>query len=123
MADLLEKGMMWLNQKREAYLTQAVEYIRQDAQPPFERTVLASFGQTDVQLTSDDGASIGSFAVDFLIDRNQLDFEPAPGDQIAYDNTVHEVMPLGDDYKGWRWTDPYHTTYRIHTREIGNQDE
>jgi len=26
-------------------------------------------------------------------------------------------MALGDDIKGWRWSGPAHTTYRIHTRQ------
>jgi len=44
--------------------------------------------------------------------------EPEPGDQIVADGVVYEVMDLAGQGH-WRWSDPYRTTMRIHTKEIG----
>jgi len=57
--------------------------------------------------------------VDFLI--SVADFcrdAPAIGDLIHTGTENYEVMPVGEDVKGWRWSDPYCRTFRIHTRQI-----
>ena len=36
---------------------------------------------------------------------------------IAYDGRTYEVMAPGGE-PVWRWSDPYHQVYRIHTKCI-----
>ena len=43
---------------------------------------------------------------------------PEPGDRIAAEGAIFEVMSLAGQVH-WRWSDPYRSTLRIHTREIG----
>ena len=115
MSDLLRKGSQWLEQMREKHCSSPVRYERDGETVQ----VNATYGKTDYQLASDAGINVGSHVWDFLILSDALPFEPEPGDIIEADGIRFEVMPLGDDINGWRWSDPYRATYRIHTREIG----
>ena len=79
--------------------------------------VTATVGKTDYDVATESGLSIGAHVTDFIIAAADLPFEPEIGDRIELDGTWHEVMALGDDIKGWRWSDPYRKAYRIHTRQ------
>lgn len=83
-------------------------------------SVNATFGRTTYEVVDESGLTIGAHVWDFLILADALPgVEPEPGDVIVADGRRYEVMALGEDTRGWRWSDPYRTTYRIHTREIG----
>jgi len=79
-------------------------------------TVNATIGKTDYSIATEGGAIVGAHSVDYLISAADLPFEPEVGDRIESGDSRYEVMPLGDDIKGWRWSDSGHATYRIHTR-------
>ena len=114
--DLLRKGSQWLEQMRTTHCSSLVEY----RQPPQVVTVNATYGQTQYEIASDTGATVGAHVWDFLITASELpEIEPEPGDVIAADGRQYEVMAFGDDVRGWRWSDPYRQTYRIHTKDIG----
>jgi hypothetical protein len=55
---------------------------------------------------------------DFLITASDLNIEPEEGDVIVYQSRRYEVLPAGG--ATWQWSDPYKTTYRIHTKDIGD---
>jgi hypothetical protein len=99
---------------RTMHCTSAVIYRR----PPDDRSLLATYGRTDVEVTDESGMTITTGVWDFLILAGDLGLVPRPGDQIVTDGRTYEVMRLGGD-GCWRWSDPYRTTYRIHTKEIG----
>jgi len=116
-ADLLRQGSQWLEQMRTTHCSSPVEYRR----PPDAITVSATYGKTDVELADESGLTINAHVWDFLILADafwQEGFEPEPGDVIAADGRRYEVMNLGGE-GCWRWSDPYRTTYRIHTKDIG----
>ena len=116
MTDLLRQGSQWLERMRTAHCSSPVEYRR----PPDAWTVRAAFGRTTYEMADESGLTVGSHAIDFLIQKGGLPgVEPEAGDVIAADGRRYEVMALGEDVRGWRWSDPYRTTYRIHTRDIG----
>jgi len=48
--------------------------------------------------------------------------EPRPGDQVAADGQVYEVMDLAGQGH-WRWSDPHRTTLRIHAKRVGMEAE
>ncbi len=52
---------------------------------------------------------------DFIIRREQLAAEPQRGDEIVFDSRRYEVLAPGGE-PVWRWSDPMHTAYRIHTK-------
>jgi len=113
-ADLLRQGSQWLEQMRTAHCSSPVEYRR----PPDTVAVNATYGKTDVELADESGLTVRSHVWDFLILADALGLEPEPGDVIAADGRRYEVMNLGGE-GCWRWSDPYRTTYRIHTKDIG----
>lgn len=115
MGDLLRSGLQWLEQQRAAHCSSPVTYRREAV----AKTVNATFGRTDYEVATEGGLNVGAHAWDFLVLADDLGFEPEPGDVIEADGRRFEVMPLADDVRGWRWSDPYRTTFRIHTKEIG----
>jgi len=115
MADMLRKGSQWLEQMRATHCSSPVRYFR--GEDVIE--VNATYGKTAYEVASENGLNVGSHVWDFLILSDELPLEPEPGDIIEADEIKFEVMPLGEDINGWRWSDPYRVTYRIHTREVG----
>jgi len=110
---MLKAGLEWLEQMRKAHCSSPVTYMHDgDAY-----AVNATIGKTDYDVATESGLSIGSHVIDFLITVADLPFQPEIGDRIEYDGLWHEVMALGDDIRGWRWSGPTHSTYRIHTRQ------
>ena len=117
MADLLQQGSDWLEQMRTQHCSSQVEY-RRDAQVA---GVNATFGKTDYEVADDYGLKIGASICDFLILAGDLGLEPEVGDVIAASGRKYEVLDFGSD-GCWRWSDPYRTTMRIHTKDIGSDD-
>ena len=115
--NLLRSGSQWLEQMRTAHMTSPVEY-RTPGSPPDSYTVNATYGKTDYEVTNDYGATIRTHVIDFLIMGEELNLEPKPGDAIVADGQKYEVMNLAGE-GCWRWSDPYRTTLRIHTKDIG----
>ncbi|MEZ6193747.1 MAG: hypothetical protein R3C45_21095 [Phycisphaerales bacterium] len=117
MADLLRQGSQWLEQMRTTHLSSPVTYRRSGAA---DLPVNATFGKTDYEVTDESGFTTGAHVWDFLILAADIPgTEPVPGDVIVADGRRFEVLALGNDVKGWRWSDPYRQTYRIHTKHIG----
>ena len=114
MTDLLRPGSQWLEQMRTAHCSSPVEYRRS----PDAVTVNATYGRTRVEVADESGLTVQSAIWDFLILADELGLEPESGDVIAADGRRYEVMNLGGE-GCWRWSDPYRTTLRIHTREVG----
>ena len=117
MGDLLRQGSQWLEQQRTAHCSSPVEYRR----PPDAYTVNATYGKTDVEVADEAGLTITAGVWDFLILADGFlpeGLEPEPGDVIAANGRRYEVMNLGGE-GCWRWSDPYRTTFRIHTKDVG----
>ena len=122
MADLLRQGSQWLEQMRTTHLSSPVTYRRSGAA---DLLINATFGKTNYEVADESGLTTGGHVWDFLISAVDLpDIEPVPGDVIVAEGRRFEVMPLGQDTggRGWRWSDPYRQTYRIHTKDIGPPD-
>lgn len=118
MDDLLRQGSHWLEQQRTAHAASPVTYRRDATELP----VAATFGRTRYEVADESGLTVGAQVTDFLILADDLSptfSEPQPGDVILADGRRCEVMALGQDFRGWRWSDPYRTTMRIHTKDVG----
>jgi len=115
--DLLRQGSQWLEQMRWAHCSSQVTY-RRGAR---EQVLSATFGRTQYEVQDDYGLVVAAHVTDFLVaaaDFAPVFGEPRAGDQIVADGIVHEVMSLASEGH-WRWSDPYRTTMRIHTKEVG----
>lgn len=97
------------------FCSSPVEY-RRNAQT---LTVDAVFGKTDFEVEDSTGISVSSFVWDFLIDAQTLGFDPEVGDIIVVNGRLFQVMNLSGQ-GSWRWTGPNRKTYRIHTKDIGD---
>ncbi|MDH4201486.1 MAG: hypothetical protein OEV87_01155 [Phycisphaerae bacterium] len=112
---MLNQGLDWLEQRLMGFCSSPVEY-RRDAQT---QTVDAVFGKTDFEVEDSTGISVSSFVWDFLICAQTLGFEPEVGDIIVVNGRLFEVMNLSGQ-GSWRWTGPNRKTYRIYTKDIGD---
>lgn len=113
MADLLDRGLAWLKAKREAHMAGPVIYSQGDTQLP----VVASIGQGFFRLQDESGASFVMKTRDFIIGSDALTVTPKPGDTIEHNGATYEVVSPGGE-PSWRWCDPYHRSYRIHTQQV-----
>ncbi|MGC9455752.1 MAG: head-tail joining protein [Phycisphaerae bacterium] len=123
MGDLLRQGSQWLAAQRTAHAASPVTYRRPStgSGQATELVVSATFGRTEYEVEDDYGLRVGAEVTDFLV--AAADFiptfgEPEAGDRIIADGVAYEVMALAGQGH-WRWSDPYRTTLRIHTKEVG----
>jgi len=115
MTNMLNSGLDWLEQRLMGFCSSPVEY-RRDSN---SQTVDAVFGKTDIEVDDQTGITVSSFVWDFLIDAQTLGFEPDVGDLIVILGRQFEVMKLSGQ-GCWRWTGPNRKTYRIHTKDSGD---
>ena len=55
---------------------------------------------------------------DFIVGKGQIGCEPQVGDEIEFLGNTYEVLsPNGEP--AWRWSDAFHTAYRIHAKHTG----
>lgn len=122
MTDLLQTGSDWLQGQRHSHLSHAVTYAR-GAQSV---AVNATVGETDFQVTGEDGIVEAWESRDFLIRVADLALggaaiTPARGDRISETisgvTAVYEVMgPPGQP--PYRYSDPFRQTFRVHTKLV-----
>ena len=121
MADLLQKGMAWLEAQRTKFMTQPVIYQRGTDSVE----VAATIGTTTFQVDDGDGAMLRIESRDYLILAADLVIGETPvlpkrGDRIRETSGsqvfTYEVMAPGDE-PCWRWSDGYRQTLRIHTKQ------
>jgi len=123
MGDLLRQGTQWLEQQRAAHCSSPVTYRRPStgSGQATEAAIDATFGRTQYEVEDEHGLRVGAEVIDFLVSAEvfaPMFDEPEAGDQIVADGVVYEVMDLAGQGH-WRWSDPYRTTMRIHTKEVG----
>ena len=125
MADLLREAMGFLDTELKAHASHSVVY----SQRSVAVTVSAQVGFSKLAVSGGDGeASIVRTDRDFLISVADLingsggRIIPAEGDEVAEvvgGKTFRyrvEKPTTGDNC--WRYSDPYHKRYRIHTRAL-----
>lgn len=121
MGDLFERGNSMLRKRRTAALTQTVDYHAKSG--PLVVGLKATFGRTDYE--DENGlVEVGYKSKDFILNVDDLGFEPQEGDRIQALDTTWEVQPIrvasgpSPDDPAWTYADDFRTTYRIHTKEI-----
>jgi len=124
-ADLLQRGQVWLAEKLQQYSSRPVTYVRGSLSVVVPATLgISRFEQTDAH-----GLRTISEVSDYLIPTHLLVLDgtatlPERGDLIrdTYGDTVHvfEVVAVGNE-PPFRFADPYRTLLRIHVREIDTE--
>ena len=127
MTDLLEQGLAWLEDQRNAHMTRTVVYQRSGDSVALPATI----GRTVFEQADEFGIIHKLESRDFLVLRTDLVLSgvqtlPKAGDRVRDpdgDNVqVYEVMAPGTVSGGeppFRYSDPYRKTLRIHTKHIG----
>ena len=84
------------------------------------KTLLLSTSQINLYIRSTDVDGIWTRVEtrDFIVGKALIDFEPQVGDEIEFLGSTYEVLaPSGEP--AWRWSDAFHTAYRIHAKHTG----
>lgn len=124
MGDILKNAVDWLDTTRNESMSQSVVYTR--GVEFF--TVLATLGDTEYEVISEDNSAFQSKSPDFLISAKLLVFgwdkivrDPEIGDTITTTidgvERVFEVLDL-EGQGHFRPNDSYGKVLRIHTKEI-----
>ena len=81
-------------------------------------SVKAVVGRTVFRSTDESGMWTRIETRDFIVPRELLPSEPQVGDEIEFLGNTYEVLsPNGEP--AWRWSDAFHTAYRIHAKHTG----
>jgi hypothetical protein len=129
MADLLQKGLSWLDDQRHAHMTQTVLYVRDTENASYVVELLATIGRTDFEQVDEFGIVHKLQSRDFLIRATDLVLNneltlPKAGDRVretvGTQTFVYEVMAPGAE-PPWRYSDPYRQTLRVHTKHVSTE--
>lgn len=113
MPDVLQTSSAWLESMRDQFRTNDVTYSA-DGTPT---VVKATVGRSEFEMVDSNGVVMRVDSRDYLITASQLSVEPKAGHRIADGGNVYEVSEFGSE-PAWRWSDPFHQTYRIHTKKV-----
>lgn len=125
MADLLEQGAAFLDDRRHTHLTRTVTYQR----GADSVEVAATLGRTVFEQADDSGFIRKVESRDFLVRRTDLvlagtETLPKAGDRIRETDgaltQVYEVMAPGGE-PPFRFSDPYRKVLRIHTKHVATE--
>ena len=81
-------------------------------------TIRAVVGRTVFRSTDVDGIWTRIETRDFIVPRELLSSEPQVGDEIGFLGHTYEVLSPASE-PCWRWSDAFHTAYRIHAKHTG----
>ena len=116
---MLQQAARWLrNQCRDALAVLAVYQPRHGD----ERVLKAVLGATLFEAPDDYGIVTRTETRDFLVAVEEMPDEPQKGDAFLWNATRYEVLSAKGE-PCWRWSDAYHLIRRIHTKEIGHEEE
>jgi hypothetical protein len=122
MSDLLQQASGWLEEKRTAYASHVVTYVRGDKSVALSATV----GKTTFEIDDGYGVLVRHESRDFLILVDELILDgkkslPERGDRIGElqggKTVIYEITAPGRE-PCWRYSDPWRMTLRIHTQQI-----
>lgn len=122
--DLLQRGDQWLADQRREWMSRVVDYLPLGASEPIP--VRATVGRSEYTTLEQGGVTVESETRDYIVALDALPATPKRGDRIietADDREhVYEVCsPIGGAAV-WRWADQSFTSYRIHTRQVRDQE-
>lgn len=81
-------------------------------------TIRVVVGRTVFRSADESGIWTRIETRDFIVPKELLASEPQVGDEIEFLGHTYEVLaPSGEPC--WRWSDAFHTAYRIHAKHTG----
>ena len=112
---MIQSGIAHMRAIQMQSVASEVVYRRLGGEPLSVRAVV---GRTVFRSTDVDGIWTRVETRDFIVPSGTLGFEPQVGDEIEFLGSTYEVLaPSGEPC--WRWSDAFHTAYRIHAKNTG----
>ena len=112
---MIKSGIETLRAIQMASVATDVVYRRLGGEPV---SIKAVVGRTVFRSTDESGIWTRIETRDFIVGKALIDFEPQVGDEIEFLGSTYEVLaPSGEP--AWRWSDAFHTAYRIHAKHMG----
>ena len=113
---MIESGMKALRSAQLSALAKDVTYRHGGA----ETAVKAVPGRTVFRSVNEFGQWVRTETRDFIVPADQLAFDPERGDVVVFLGGEYEVLAPANE-PVWRWSDPFKTARRIHTKHIGGE--
>ena len=114
---MIESGIGFLREAQAEYLALGAVYRRADGTGICLKAVP---GKTVFRSTNDYGQWTRIETRDFIIGKDYLSEPPVKGDMIVFRDREYEVLAPGDE-PVWKWSDPFCTAYRVHTKHTGGK--
>ncbi|WP_020473381.1 hypothetical protein [Zavarzinella formosa] len=119
--NLFAKARAWLGEQSKKAAGVAVVYVQKSSGIRLPLTPIP--GRTVFTSNLEDRARVEFGDRDYLIEAVDLATgEPAIGDRVIETidgaTTTFEVMPTNTGEPAWRWSDPGHTRWRIHMKQV-----
>ena len=112
---MLKSGIDALRAIQMANIASDVVYRRLGGKTAAIKAVV---GRTVFRSTDESGIWTRVETRDFIVAKELLSREPEVGDEIEFLGHTYEVLsPNGEP--AWRWSDAFHTAYRIHAKNTG----
>ena len=112
---MLKSGIDALRAIQMANIASDVVYRRPGGETAAIKAVV---GRTVFRSTDESGIWTRVETRDFIVAKEMLSQEPEVGDEIEFLGHTYEVLsPNGEP--AWRWSDAFHTAYRIHAKNTG----
>ena len=119
MTDLIASGAAWLSGQLKEHVSQSVT-LRRGVQST--SGISATIGNTTFEAHDEVGSIVQIQSRDYLIEAADYAIAgqatlPRRDDVIVEsDGSEFEVLPIEGVY--WRWSDPYRTRLRVHTKQV-----
>ena len=114
---LVRDAVSGMRDVQSALLSEEVEYRRAGGGSVRLRAVP---GRTVFHSRGEHGTWMRVETRDFVVRAGDMDFDPQAGDEVSFDGRVYEVLAPNNE-PCWRWSDPFRTARRIHSKLTGGE--
>lgn len=114
---MMRSAAEWLVRQEKSFLSEPITYHHY-GDMPVTINIPAVRGRTIFRVDEDYGITTRIVSVDFIVDINDMDFEPTKGDEIHCDGICFEVLAPNNE-PVWRWSGANGEALRIHSKEVG----
>lgn len=119
--NMMRAAEKWLSNQHSKFISEPALY-RRFGDEITEIPVTAVRGRTLFRAENEYGVTIRVTSADFIIPAGEIDFIPAKGDEIVCKGVRYELLAPNNE-PVWRWSDSGRTMMRIHTKEIGEEND
>ena len=118
--NMMRAAEEWLKSQHSQFLSETVLYRHFGEDGTVETEIQAVRGRTLFRAENEYGVTVRVTSADFIV--SALEFEPLKGDEIICSGVRFELLAPNNE-PVWRWSDNGRTLMRLHTKEIGVQND